>query len=118
MPARLSRSAVTLRKSASRRRKANSLMKVNVIGAGLAGSEAAFFLASHGQEVNLYDQQPVLGPAFHEKDKFGELVCSNSLKSVEKDNACGLLKAEIASIGSLVMEAATKTRLPSGQDLA
>ncbi|MCI2068673.1 MAG: methylenetetrahydrofolate--tRNA-(uracil(54)-C(5))-methyltransferase (FADH(2)-oxidizing) TrmFO [Bacilli bacterium] len=93
-------------------------MKINVIGAGLAGSEAAYFLASHGVEVFLYDQKPTLGPAFHEPDKCGELVCSNSLKSVQKDNASGLLKAEMQEMGSLVMEAAYKYRLPSGQDLA
>jgi methylenetetrahydrofolate--tRNA-(uracil-5-)-methyltransferase len=92
-------------------------MKVNVIGAGLAGSEAAFFLASAGQEVYLYDQKPALGPAFHSPD-LAEIVCSNSLKSVEKDNASGLLKAELQEMGSLVMEAAYKFRLPSGQDLA
>ncbi len=93
-------------------------MKVNVIGAGLAGSEAAYFLASHGQEVSLFEQKPALGPAFHEKDLFAELVCSNSLKSVEKDNACGLMKFEMMKMGSLVMEAGYATRLPSGQDLA
>ena len=91
-------------------------MKINIIGGGLAGSEAAYFLAENGYEVTLYDKKPVLGEAFH-TEKFSELVCSNSLKSMNKDNACGLLKYEMMKLGSLSMEAAMKFRLPSGQDL-
>jgi methylenetetrahydrofolate--tRNA-(uracil-5-)-methyltransferase len=93
------------------------MKKINIIGGGLAGSEAAYFLASQGIKVNLYDQKPKLGPAFHSTD-FGELVCSNSLKSIKQDNACGLLKAEISQMGSLIMEAAEVSKVPSGQDLA
>ncbi|MFA6796494.1 MAG: methylenetetrahydrofolate--tRNA-(uracil(54)-C(5))-methyltransferase (FADH(2)-oxidizing) TrmFO [Bacilli bacterium] len=93
------------------------MKKINIIGGGLAGSEAAYFLASQGIKVNLYDQKPKLGPAFHSTN-FGELVCSNSLKSTKRDNACGLLKEEIAKMGSLIMKAAEISRVPSGQDLA
>lgn len=93
------------------------MKKINVIGGGLAGSEAAYFLANQGYKINLYDQKPKLGPAFHSTN-FGELVCSNSLKSIKKDNACGLLKAEIAEMGSLIMQAAEISKVPSGQDLA
>lgn len=93
------------------------MKKINVIGGGLAGCEAANFLANQGLKVNLYDQKPKLGPAFHSTD-FGELVCSNSLKSLKKDNACGLLKAEITRMDSLIMKAAEVSKVPSGQDLA
>ncbi len=92
-------------------------MKVNIIGGGLAGSEAAHLLSSFGVQVNLYDQKPLLGEAFH-TSKFGELVCSNSLKSEDKESASGLLKGEMEIMGSLVLEAANKSRVPSGQDLA
>lgn len=92
-------------------------MKINVIGAGLAGCEAAYLLGKSGYEVNLYEMKPELGPAFHEKDLLAELVCSNSLKSLARDNASGLLKAEMEALGSLVMESAEKNRLPIGQDL-
>ena len=92
-------------------------MKINVIGGGLAGSEAASFLAREGYEVHLYDMKPRLGEAFH-SPKFGELVCSNSLKSESKENACGLLKYEMEKLGSLMMEATKVSRIPSGQDLA
>ena len=93
------------------------MKKINIIGGGLAGSEAAYFLASNGIKVTLYDQKPKLGSAFHSTN-FGELVCSNSLKSLKHDNACGLLKAEIAQMGSLIMEASQVSSVPSGQDLA
>lgn len=92
-------------------------MKINIIGGGLAGTEAANYLANCGFEVNLYDMKPELGPAFHEKDKLGELVCSNSLKSTRIDNASGLLKAEMKELGSLEIEAAEANKLPGGQDL-
>lgn len=92
-------------------------MRINVIGGGLAGSEAAYFLAKSGYEVYLYDQKPELKGAFH-SENFGELVCSNSLKSNAKDNACGLLKYEIDQLGSLMMEASRDAVIPSGQDLA
>lgn len=93
-------------------------MKINIIGGGLAGVEASYYLARNGYKVNLYDLKPdKLGPAFHYKDFFGELVCSNSLKSVNKDNASGLLKGEMEALSSLIMEASKFSKLPSGQDL-
>lgn len=92
-------------------------MKINVIGGGLAGSEASNFLANLGLEVTLYDQKPVLGEAFS-SPKFGELVCSNSLKSEDPLSASGMLKSELKEMGSLVLESAYKAQIPSGQDLA
>ncbi len=93
-------------------------LKINVIGAGLAGVEAAYFLAKKGYQVNLYEQKPLRKSPAHHSDKFGELVCSNSLKSNRLDNACGLLKEELRMLGSLVMEAADKTSVPSGNALS
>jgi methylenetetrahydrofolate--tRNA-(uracil-5-)-methyltransferase len=90
---------------------------VNVIGGGLAGTSAAYFLANKGVKVNLYDQKPNLVGPFH-STKLGELVCSNSLKSEAKDNACGLLKAEIEKMGSLFIQASKYAKIPSGSDLA
>ncbi len=90
---------------------------INVIGAGLAGTSASYFLANRGYKVKLYDLKPDLIGPFH-STKFGELVCSNSLKSQEKDNACGLLKAEIKLLDSLFMQAAEVSKIPSGSDLA
>lgn len=93
-------------------------MKVRVIGAGLAGSEAINYLAKKGYEVEVYEmkrQSP--NPAQHSQD-YAELVCSNSLKSASITNACGLLKEELKCLDSIMMEAAGKTKVPSGQDLA
>ena len=78
---------------------------INIIGAGLAGSEAANFLANRGIKVNLYERRPEFNDGAHHSDLFGELVCSNSLKSKKLDNACGLLKEEISRLGSIMMEA-------------
>lgn len=92
--------------------------QVTVIGAGLAGSEAAHYLAKHGIRVRLFEMRPkVLTPA-HSTSLFGELVCSNSLKSSSLLNASGVLKEEMKTLGSLVMEAAEITRVPAGQALA
>lgn len=94
-------------------------MTVDVIGAGLAGSEAAFFLAEHGIEVRLHDIKPKQFTPAHSDANFGELVCSNSLKGNDPyTNACGLLKEEMRILGSLTMEAAEKTRVPAGGALA
>jgi methylenetetrahydrofolate--tRNA-(uracil-5-)-methyltransferase len=92
-------------------------MKVRVIGGGLAGCECANSLAKKGIETELYDMKPALGEAFHTA-KFGELVCSNSLKSDVKESASGMLKAEMKEMGSLTIEAAYLFRVPSGQDLS
>jgi methylenetetrahydrofolate--tRNA-(uracil-5-)-methyltransferase len=91
--------------------------KVNIIGAGLAGSEASYFLASKGIEVHLYEKRPKFPSEAHHTDLFGELVCSNSLKNKKLDNACGLLKAEIEKMGSLMMEATKASEVPGGDSL-
>ncbi|MGN0817353.1 MAG: methylenetetrahydrofolate--tRNA-(uracil(54)-C(5))-methyltransferase (FADH(2)-oxidizing) TrmFO [Candidatus Coproplasma sp.] len=94
-------------------------MKIKVIGAGLAGSEAAHYLSSHGLEVELYDIKPSAFTPAHSNANFGELVCSNSLKGADPySNACGLLKQEMREIGSLICEAADKCAVPAGGALA
>ena len=93
-------------------------MKVKVIGAGLAGSEAAWQLAQRGLEVELYEMRPVKkSPAHHTAD-FAELVCSNSLRGDRLENAVGLLKEELRRCGSLIMECAEATRVEAGGCLA
>ena len=93
--------------------------KVKIVGAGLAGSEAAYFLASHGVNVTLYDIKPARTTPAHHSEKFGELVCSNSLKSNDiYGNACGLLKEELRMLGSMVIAAADETRVAAGNALA
>ena len=94
-------------------------MKVTVIGGGLAGSEAAYYLASRGVQVTLVEMKPKKFTPAHESADFGELVCSNSLKSNDVyANACGLLKEEMRMLGSLVIEAADNTKVPAGAALA
>jgi len=92
--------------------------KVIVIGAGLAGSEAAWQLAKRGIKVRLYEMRPVVNTPAHHTDKFGELVCSNSLRSNQLENAVGLLKEEMRRLGSLIMECADSKALPAGGALA
>ena len=93
-------------------------MKVKVIGAGLAGSEAAWQLAKRGIEVTLYEMKPhKMTPAHHSPD-FAELVCSNSLRGDRLENAVGLLKEELRRCGSLIMECADATRVEAGGCLA
>lgn len=90
-----------------------------VIGGGLAGSEAAYYLASHGVKTTLVDMKPHVFTPAHESADFGELVCSNSLKSNDVyANACGLLKEEMRMLGSLIIEAADNTKVPAGAALA
>ena len=90
-----------------------------VIGAGLAGSEAAWYLAEHGERVQLIEQKPLRRSPAHQSDDFCELVCSNSLKSDDVyGNACGLLKEEMRRLGSLTMQAAAAARVPAGGALA
>lgn len=93
-------------------------MKVKVIGAGLAGCEAAWQLAKNGIRVKLYEMKPKKFSPAHKKDYFAELVCSNSLKADRVENACGLLKEEMRLFGSVVMEAADASRVPAGGALA
>ncbi|MDE6557660.1 MAG: methylenetetrahydrofolate--tRNA-(uracil(54)-C(5))-methyltransferase (FADH(2)-oxidizing) TrmFO [Clostridia bacterium] len=95
------------------------MTKIKVIGAGLAGSEAAYLLAEHGFKVELYDIKPNNFTPAHSNADFGELVCSNSLKGRDAySNACGLLKAEMRLIGSLTMDAAAYAEIPAGGALA
>ena len=93
--------------------------QVTVIGGGLAGSEAAYYLARHGIQTTLIEMKPKKFTPAHESENFAELVCSNSLKSNDfYANACGLLKEEMRILGSLVIEAADATKVPAGAALA
>ncbi len=93
-------------------------VKIRVVGAGLAGCEAAWQAAKMGVSVELYEMKPKsFSPAHHSGD-FAELVCSNSLRSNQLNNAVGLLKAEMTRMGSLIMEAAYATEVPAGSALA
>ncbi len=95
------------------------MRKVTVIGGGLAGSEAAYYLASRGIPTTLVEMKPKKYTPAHESENFAELVCSNSLKSNDPyANACGLLKEEMRILGSLIVEAADQTKVPAGAALA
>ena len=91
---------------------------INVIGAGLAGSEAAYQIAKRGIKVKLYEMKPHKKTPAHHSNDFGELVCSNSLKSMSIENASGLLKEEMKSLDSLIMQAAYQSNVKSGQALS
>ncbi|MGK5085437.1 methylenetetrahydrofolate--tRNA-(uracil(54)-C(5))-methyltransferase (FADH(2)-oxidizing) TrmFO [Bdellovibrionota bacterium FG-1] len=91
---------------------------VHVVGAGLAGCEAAHYLVTHGIHVIIHEMRPVRTNEAHQTDKFAELVCSNSLKSKEAHSAPGMLKAEMNQVGSLILGAAAETEVPGGQALA
>ncbi|MGH7913123.1 MAG: methylenetetrahydrofolate--tRNA-(uracil(54)-C(5))-methyltransferase (FADH(2)-oxidizing) TrmFO [Candidatus Binataceae bacterium] len=95
-----------------------SLPIVNVIGAGLAGSEAAWQLARRGVRARLFEMRPTRMTEAHQTALFGELVCSNSLRSDSMDAAVGVLKEEMRRLGSLVIAAADRTRVPAGSALA
>ena len=92
--------------------------QVTVIGAGLAGCEAAWQLASHGIPVALYEMKPLCHSPAHHMNGFAELVCSNSLKAEHLTNASGLLKAEMKLLNSLILSVAEQTRVPAGGALA
>ena len=95
------------------------MQKVKIIGGGLAGAECAYFLASHGVKVQLFDIKPTKFTPAHKSENYAELVCSNSLKSNDVyGNAAGLLKEEMRILGSLVIESADKFRVPAGNALA
>lgn len=91
---------------------------VNVIGGGLAGVECAYFLATHGVKVRLFEMKPVKYSPAHKMEGLGELVCSNSLKSEAPDTASGTLKEEMKLLGSLLLSVAEECRVPSGGALA
>ncbi len=93
-------------------------MRATVIGAGLAGSEAAWQLALRGVPVTLCEMKPARFSPAHKMEGFAELVCSNSLRSDRLENAVGLLKEEMRRLNSLIMEAAELARVPAGGSLA
>lgn len=96
----------------------SELQKVTVIGAGLAGSEAAWQIASRGVPVKLYEMIPVVKTPAHHTDKFAELVCSNSLRANGITNAVGVLKEEMRILNSLILSAADRHAVPAGGALA
>jgi methylenetetrahydrofolate--tRNA-(uracil-5-)-methyltransferase len=96
----------------------NNIEKVIIIGAGMAGSEAAWQVANRGIKVDLYEMRPVKNTPAHKTDLFAELVCSNSLRGAGMENAVGVLKEEMRRLGSVIMEAADATKVPAGGALA
>ena len=92
--------------------------KITVIGGGLAGCEAAYYIASHNIKVDLYEMKKIKKTPAQHTELLGELVCSNSLKGNRITNACGLLKEELRMLGSLCMEASEKAKVPAGDALA
>ena len=95
-----------------------SSLLVQVVGGGLAGSEAAYQLAERGFDVLLHEMRPVRGTPAHKTDRLAELVCSNTFKSTELTNAHGLLKAEMRAMGSLILQAADEARVPGRAERA
>ena len=93
-------------------------MKATIIGGGLAGCEAALALAARDVDVTLVEMRPVVKTAAHQTDRLGELVCSNSFKSIELQNAHGLLKQELRDLGSQLLPCADEARVPGGAALA
>lgn len=91
---------------------------INVIGGGLAGSEAAYQIAKRGIKVRLYEMKPIKFSPAHSSENLAEIVCSNSLKSNLLTNACGLLKEELRRLDSLLIKCADETAVPAGQALA
>ena len=92
--------------------------EVTVVGAGLAGCEAAWQLARAGVNVVLKEMKPARYSDAHHSPNYAELVCSNSLRSNQLENGVGLLKEELRQLGSLIMECADKTQVPAGGALA
>src|SRR5207344_396146 len=93
-------------------------MMIRIIGAGLAGCEAAWQCAQRGIEVELHEMRPVKTTPAHQTDKFAELVCSNSLKSESENTAPWLLKEEMRRVGSLLLRIARASAVPAGHALA
>lgn len=91
---------------------------INVIGAGLAGSEAAYQIAKRGIPVKIYEMRGLKQTPQHKTDKFAELVCSNSLRGAAITNAVGLLKEEMRRLDSVIIKAAEYTQVPAGGALA
>ncbi|MEW6322877.1 MAG: methylenetetrahydrofolate--tRNA-(uracil(54)-C(5))-methyltransferase (FADH(2)-oxidizing) TrmFO, partial [Acidobacteriota bacterium] len=91
---------------------------IHIVGGGLAGSEAAWQAVSMGVPVTIHEMRPVRPTAVHKTDALAELVCSNSFRGDKLDNAVGLLKEEMRRLGSLVIRAADRARVPAGAALA
>ena len=91
---------------------------ISIIGAGLAGCEAAYQISKAGLQVTLYEMKPKTYTPAHTNPNFAEIVCSNSFKSNLITNACGLLKEELRTLGSLLIKCADQTSVPAGQALA
>lgn len=96
----------------------NKMNRVNVIGLGLAGSEAVYQLAKRGILVDAYEMKPTKFSPAHESENFAEIVCSNSFKSDDLGTASGCLKAEMRELDSLILKCAEKTKVPAGSALA
>ena len=94
------------------------MAKINIIGAGLAGCEAAWQAAKLGVKVRLFEMKPTRFSPAHKSKGFAELVCSNSLRSDALENAVGILKEEMSELGSIIMESAFANRVPAGSCLA
>lgn len=94
------------------------MKKVIIVGAGMAGSEAAWQVAQRGIKVDLYEMRPEKSTPAHKTEKFAELVCSNSLRGARLENAVGLLKEEMRQLNSIIMESADINRVPAGGALA
>lgn len=94
------------------------MLKINIIGAGLAGSECALYLANKGYKVDLYDIKTTAKTPAHHSDDFAEIVCSNSFKSDDENSASGLFKRELLALGSKLVETAYQVKVPAGQALA
>src|SRR5687768_17275100 len=94
------------------------MKRITVIGAGMAGSDAALAAAKLGIHVDLFEMRPVKMTPAHHTDKFAELVCSNSFGGEGQNNAKGLLQAEMLAAGGLVMTSAHQHRVPAGGALA
>lgn len=94
------------------------MKKVIIVGAGMAGSEAAWQVAQRGIKVDLYEMRPKKSTPAHKTEKFAELVCSNSLRGAGLENAVGLLKEEMRQLNSIIMESADINRVPAGGALA
>ena len=96
----------------------DTMKTIHIIGAGLAGSEAAYQIAKRGYKVKLYEMRPSTKAKAHHTSLFSELVCSNSLKSNSLENAAGLLKEEMRHLDSLIIRSADLNSVPAGQALA
>ncbi len=92
--------------------------RVMVVGGGLAGSEATWQLAKRGIGVDLYEMRPVMKTPVHQTSDFAELVCSNSLRGNDLDQAAGILKEEMRRLDSIIIKVADEVRVPAGSALA